>query len=648
MARSITRFMTRRRFLLLLLALLVLLSLAGAWYARVAWEEWRQLNNIRNVQWQGVEVSLSGVQVKRFSLSQVRDGQPYVVEGEALSLGWNWHWHGPMPDVVQVERLTVDIPAWPGPGEQDGSSSGVAGALPGDAPAWLPDTIKIDQLVATLPDGIRSIGDFTVTGLQSRDGWEITTNTMQVEAPIAGMTLAGWKLYGGQANLMFAGKANERSATLDFKGGTYLELDGVDAPDDIATLDKIRVDLVGTELTTSHSLQTMALDKLVLEGPLLVEAAAIQHPQLRPQPWRLDGQVKASLNRLAIDGRLSPDVGIGADIAFRFPFEGIPELDVEITAAGENGSRALADTFTAWPEELDIGEGSMNTTLGLRFPSEGLQAQGDIVFDGLGGVFDRTAWNGLDGNIAIGLSGEQLDVQTSDLAADSVNPGIALGNIRVAARYRSTIRELAAGSLELNKASAELLGGIVRIEPGEWDLAEMPFRVPLELSGIELSELMQVYPAEGLAGSGSLSGTVPLRLSEQGVSIESGRVEAVAPGGTLKLPADRLSSMAKGNEAMALVVRAMQNFNYSVLNSTVDYHQDGTLILGLRLEGSSPDVRDGHPIVLNINLEEDIPALLTSLQLSGRVNDAVTEKVRNLVKKREAQNQSSGAGNKQE
>jgi hypothetical protein len=94
---------------------------------------------------------------------------------------------------------------------------------------------------------------------------------------------------------------------------------------------------------------------------------------------------------------------------------------------------------------------------------------------------------------------------------------------------------------------------------------------------------------------------------------------------------------------MALVVRAMQNFNFSVLNSTVNYDQDGKLILGLRLEGSSPDVRDGHPIVLNINLEEDIPALMTSLQLSGRVNEAVTEKVRNLMQKRGAERQSTGS-----
>ena len=43
------------------------------------------------------------------------------------------------------------------------------------------------------------------------------------------------------------------------------------------------------------------------------------------------------------------------------------------------------------------------------------------------------------------------------------------------------------------------------------------------------------------------------------------------------------------------------------------------------------ELRGGQPVVLNVNLEEDIPALLTSLQLSGRVNEAVTRRVRELL-----------------
>lgn len=640
MARSVTPFMTLRRFLLWLLALLVLLVFAGAWYARVAWEEWRQLNNVRNFQWQGVALSLSGVQVERFSISQLRNGQPYVAEGKELSLGWSWHWHGPMPDVVRVGRLTVDIPAWPGSGEQ-GESEGFAR----DLPLWLPDAISVEQLVLSLPEGIRVEGDLAVTRLSVPDEREMVTDSMNIEAPIGGMNMAGWQLNEGRAKLLFAGRANEESATLDFRENAHLEFSGVDAPDDTVRLDKLSIKLAGWELTAGYSLQPMVLESLDYGGRASLTTAAVHHSQLYSQPWRLDGRVDGTLESLSFDGRLSSDAGTAADIDLSFPFDGIPELDVEMAATGKSGGQALADTFTAWPGELEIGEGGIRTTLSLSFPPEGTRVQGEMDFESLGGLYARTAWAGLNGKATIDLTGNRLDARTPSLALDTVNPGIALSNIQVAGRYRSTTEQPAAGDLTLDRATAELLGGRVRVDPGQWQLSQMPLRVPLELTGIELTQLMQVYPAEGLAGSGVLQGTVPLRISGQGLSIDSGQVEAMAPGGTLKLPADQLRGMAQGNEAMTLVVRAMQNFNYSVLTSTIDYAQDGTLALGLRLEGSSPDVRDGHPIVLNINLEEDIPALLTSLQLSGRVNEAVTEKVRNLMQKRDVERQSTELGN---
>jgi hypothetical protein len=163
----------------------------------------------------------------------------------------------------------------------------------------------------------------------------------------------------------------------------------------------------------------------------------------------------------------------------------------------------------------------------------------------------------------------------------------------------------------------------------------LPVQATVWLNDLQLDQLMQAYPTEGLDGSGVLEGQVPITVGADGVSVNGGQITAKAPGGTLSLPADRLQSLAANNDTMALVVDALQNFNYSVLSSTIDYDQSGQLNLGLRLEGKSPQVLEGQPIVVNINLEEDIPALMTSLQLSGRVNEAVAERVRQLMERRQ-------------
>ncbi|MCW8868587.1 MAG: YdbH domain-containing protein, partial [Marinobacter sp.] len=167
--------------------------------------------------------------------------------------------------------------------------------------------------------------------------------------------------------------------------------------------------------------------------------------------------------------------------------------------------------------------------------------------------------------------------------------------------------------------------------PARYDLGGGSGRIPVEIEDVALSRLMAVYPAEGLSGSGLLRGRVPLGISGDGVQVSAGSISAIDPGGRLQLPADKLQAMLGGNQAMDIVVQALQNFHYSVLNSTIDYDEQGKLSLGLRLEGKNPDLRGGQPVVLNVNLEEDIPALLTSLQLSGRVNEAVTRRVRKLL-----------------
>jgi hypothetical protein len=78
---------------------------------------------------------------------------------------------------------------------------------------------------------------------------------------------------------------------------------------------------------------------------------------------------------------------------------------------------------------------------------------------------------------------------------------------------------------------------------------------------------------------------------------------------------------------MKLAADALDNFHYDVLRSGVDYREDGTLDLSLRLEGRNPSMNNGQPINFGISLEENIPQLLTSLQLTDRVSETIQRRV---------------------
>src|SRR5690606_35517953 len=193
--------------------------------------------------------------------------------------------------------------------------------------------------------------------------------------------------------------------------------------------------------------------------------------------------------------------------------------------------------------------------------------------------------------------------------------------------YRATINNPSAGVLELAHASIGVLEGRVRVGPGSIVLGQPRQRLVAIVEGVELARLYEVYPAEGLSGRGALDGRFPVSLVDGRLVIEGGRLQARQPGGVLRYRARQLQDMAASNPNLEQLAAALDDFRYQVLASDVSYDEQGVLQLGLRLAGSNPAFQQGRQVNLNIRLEEDIPALLTSLQLSGQVNEIIRKRI---------------------
>ena len=179
-----------------------------------------------------------------------------------------------------------------------------------------------------------------------------------------------------------------------------------------------------------------------------------------------------------------------------------------------------------------------------------------------------------------------------------------------------------------------MLGGQVRVNAARLDLSRPRQSVLVELEGVELGRLFEVYPAEGLSGRGTLDGRLPVSLEGGKLVVDDGQLQAREPGGFLRYRSEKLDDLARSNAGMRQVAAALDDFQYSVLASDVAYDQDGLLVLGLQLQGHNPSLQDGRPIHLNIRLEENVPALLASLQLSGQVSDIIQKRVQERLLQR--------------
>ena len=171
--------------------------------------------------------------------------------------------------------------------------------------------------------------------------------------------------------------------------------------------------------------------------------------------------------------------------------------------------------------------------------------------------------------------------------------------------------------MELTDVSGHTLGGRVSSSRIYVDPARPPSRFTLKLDGLQLDRLLQLEQQQGLEGTGVLDGKVPITLNGETITIQDGRVAVRPPGGVIRFePLEETRRMlVQAKPEMELVLRALENFRYDVLRAVVNYQEDGALLLETRLEGKNPGMKESPPIHFNLNVEENIPALLQSVQV---------------------------------
>ena len=100
---------------------------------------------------------------------------------------------------------------------------------------------------------------------------------------------------------------------------------------------------------------------------------------------------------------------------------------------------------------------------------------------------------------------------------------------------------------------------------------------------------------------------------------------ALQPGGSIRYtPANPIPS---SNPSVQLVNDALSNYQYESLNTEVYYDENGDLRMQVQLRGTNPDMNEGQAINLNINITDNIPTLLRSLQASRVITDALEQRL---------------------
>lgn len=460
-----------------------------------------------------------------------------------------------------------------------------------------------------------------------------TTAPYMAELNALHLTLRSPKLTSPQftlnelaADLRLTGTLSPQAASLLLEKDSRLTLGSLLTPSDVDAR-RLSADLAGTTIETGFTPD--GLTQLALSGTPRLSLGELRHPVLRPQGWQWSGTLIGDRSRVSLDGPLSNDAGLSLPLLLAQDLAGgTTRVDAKLPELFLRAGNPLADTLTDWPRVLTLGTGRLQGQLQLQISSTGTPTgTATLSAKGLGGIYDRTELSGMDAELSLALQDDQLRLDVPVLSVREANPGFTFGPLRLDGSFTGPLENLAQGRLTWRLAEVGLLGGRLWLEPGIADLAAPTQQLDAHLRGLQLPALLEAYPAEGLSGTGVIDGEMQVMRSDAGISIEQGSLKAREPGGALQFRSAQIQALGQSNPAMRLVTEALDDFHYDLLTGDVHYAADGALTLGLKLHGRNPALEGGRPINFAINLEEDIPALLTSLQLSDRVSETIQRRV---------------------
>jgi len=579
-----------------------------------AWPDWPGLRDGRGSVDLALQLSqpwpLPGLGNLQGDLRLVANGsavgwRPSVVSGDLRLSDLYGDWLQALPVGLRPARLTLHLE----PGVDD-----EAGSVRADLRAVGASDLRLRARVALL--------EATPLALQ--------LNEARLEGKIPHLELVGLRVDSGRIELNFDGRVDDQSATVVFAAGPQLQVGTLNGPQGLK-VGKLSATLGKGAFNLAYP--TDAPLSLQLAAPLQLAVGELRQARLKPLAWSAKGDLSASLDAQQFKGQLQNGGGLNATVdlsnATGKGLGLVARLPEFFLRTGNPLEAALAD----WPALLSLNNGKASLDLNWRLPPGSASQSLDLNLRGQGleGVYDRSEVHGLDLQAKFGLKGTQLELQLPQLKVAALNPGVTLGPLTLQGTYKAALAAPLAGRVDWQQAELALFDGRAWLPAGTVDLSALGQGQMLRLEGLSLEAILKAYPAEGLTGTGIIDGTLPLRLEKGKLNIHGGQVAAREPG-VLQFRSEKIRSLGQSNPAMQLLATAIDDFRYDKLSSTVDYDDTGKLLLALSLSGRNPALEQGRPINLNVNLEENVPKLLTSLQLSDRVSDTIRKRVQDRLR----------------
>ncbi len=341
--------------------------------------------------------------------------------------------------------------------------------------------------------------------------------------------------------------------------------------------------------------------------------------QLDREQWQISGHARIDSRQLPLQLTLNGEIAhdLKGQLDFQLPHTGLKALYTALTPWLPPGLKPLSvtrGTLSALGRaHLDGRQWTLDVQPRIR--------QADLIWDEHTRVHDLNLTQRLRLNAAGQLrSNGQLAIDHTDSGLRVFGPQLDF-DLNLPAR--------GAPRISLSAFSLSALDGIIAIPALSFNPLHPVIDTRIAVAALELERILELYPQEGLYGSGVLGGALPLKLDGNQLSISQGQLLSQGEGGVIRYqPTAEVSLMGQQNPGIQLALEALTDFRFDLLDLTLDYRPSGDAVMKARLKGRNPGWQQGRPVDLNLNIEENLIDLLRTLRLTNSVTDAIDRRFR--------------------
>jgi len=322
--------------------------------------------------------------------------------------------------------------------------------------------------------------------------------------------------------------------------------------------------------------------------------------------------IDIELNGATFSGEIPNSTAVILNSSVKFEGDLAGQLTINRNA---EGWRILPATFSLKPAELDLKQGQINLT-----PLELKLSEGTLI-DGRATVIGEIRGQGSKAKLfELPIKGLDLRVPFRfDQSLITTTPASIKGEFGDAPfgleRFSLLFSLLSGDRLRIKDAKIAVLRGEVLIADMKLGPPFSDWSTSAEIRGINLEELLKLYPQDRVQADGHLSGSVQIAHSDKGgFTVPSGELNSHSGGGRISYnhPLEET-----GPEHLKETFEVLKNFRYSSLHASITVDSEYKLLLGLKLAGSNPQFQNGRDVDLAINIEDNLAALFKSIRLAS-------------------------------